>query len=235
MAEGSVNKEQATTGRKFPRSLGSRVLIFILFTCMALTACNGQAAVQPTATVPPASTATLVPSPTFTSFPTTSPTASPTAMPTLDPTETPIPRPASLTATISLSGDPAKPFVSAVELRNKDTFHLVGKSVTSANGVYKIEKIDPGSYELWVLITPKTQMLPGCADVAFPDNTWKLGIKFGGDKALTMEDANLSKGLLLAQNLQSSDLTAEGFFAVLEDFKIESGMENKLDVTLLCK
>ena len=64
---------------------------------------------------------------------------------------------------------------------------------------------------------------------------WKLGIKFGEDKALSMENAYLSKGLLLAQELQTSDLKAQSFFAVLEGFKIEFGIENQMDVTLLCK
>ena len=196
-----------------------------------LTACNGQNVIQPSATVAPTSTETLVPSPTLTPFP----TSSPTGTPTLPPTETPIPQPASLTGTISLSSNSAKPFVSSVELREKESFTLVGKSDTDSNGVYKIENIDPGVYELWVLITPETDMVSGCADVAPPDNKWKLGIKFGEDKALSMENAYLSKGLLLAQNMQSSDLKAQGFFAVLEDFKIESGIENKMDVTLLCK
>lgn len=205
---------------------------FILL-CLAvlLTACNGQIGVEPTATIAPTSTETPIPPPTSTP----SPTPVPTITPTLPPTETPIPQPASLSGTIFLSNDTAKPFVSAVELRLKDSFTLIGKSETDGNGNYKIENIDPGTYELWVLITTETAMVSQCSDVAPPDSTWKIGIKFGEGKGLTMKDASLSKGLLLAENLQTSDLKAEGFFAVLEGYKIESGIENKIDVTLLCE
>jgi len=101
--------------------------------------------------------------------------------------------------------------------------------------MYKIEDIDPGTYELWVLITTKAKMISGCGDIAPPDNKWKIGIKFGDDKALSMENAYLSKALLLSENLQTSELKAQGFFAVLEGFKIESGMEHRMDVTLICK
>jgi hypothetical protein len=189
--------------------------------CLAVfsTACNGQIAIAPTITETPS------PSPTFT----------PTTTPTLPPTETPIPQPASLTGTILLSADETMPFVSSVELRQGDGFALMGKSDTDSNGVYKIENIDPAKYDLWILITTKTKMVSGCTDVAPPDNTWKIGMTFGEDKALSMENAHLSKGILLAQNLQASGMKAQGFFAVLEGFKVESGMENKMDVTLLCK
>lgn len=197
----------------------------LLFFAVLLTACNGQVAIEPSATAAPTSTTTPIPSPAFT----------PTITPTLPPTETPIPQPASLIGTILLSDDTVKPFASSVELRQKYSFTLIGKGDTDSSGVYKIENIDPGTYELWILVTTKITMVSGCTDVAPPDNKWKIGIKFDEDKALSMENAYLSKGLLLAQNLQTSDLKAQGFFAVLEGFKIESGIENKMDITLLCK
>jgi hypothetical protein len=209
----------------------SKFSSILLFLSLLLSACKGQIAIEPSATVAATSTETPVPSPTFTPLP----TSSPSATPTLPPTETAIPQPASFTGTISLSSDTANPFVSSIELRQKESFTLIGKGETDSNGVYEIENVDPGIYELWILITTKTEMVSGCTDVAPPDDKWKIGIKFGEDKALSMENAYLSKGLLLAQNMQSSDLKAQGFFAVLEDFKIESGVENRMDVTLLCK
>ena len=208
----------------------AQILSLLLILAVFLTACNGQVTAEPSATPAPVSTDTPVPSSTSTTPPDT-----PTTTPTLPPTETPIPQPASLTGTIFLSGNAVQPFVSSVELRQKDSFALIGKDDTDSNGVYKIENIDPGKYELWVLITTKTEMVLGCIDIAPPDNKWKLGIKFGEDKALSMENAFLSKGLLLAQELQASDLKAQGFFAVLEGFTIESGIENQMDVTLICK
>lgn len=106
---------------------------------------------------------------------------------------------------------------------------------TDFNGAYKIENIDPGMYALWVLITTESAVPSGCNDIAPPDDTWKIGIRFAGDMGLTMEHAYLSKALLLAENMQSSDLKAEGFYAVLDGFEITSGIENKFDATLICK
>jgi hypothetical protein len=203
----------------------------LLLLAVLLTACNTQVAIEPSATVAPTSTETPVPSPTSTPLP----TSTPTITPTLPPTETPIPQPASLTGTIFLSSDTAKPFVSTVELRQGDSFTLIASSKTDSSGVYKIENIDPGIYGLWVLITSKSALISGCSDIAPPDNKWKIGVMFNGDKALTMGNAYLSKALLLVENLQSSDLKAEGFYAVLDGFEIASGIENKMGVTLICK
>lgn len=190
-----------------------------------LTACNGQTVIEPSATVPPTSTETPVPPPTFT----------PTVTQTLPPTETPIPVPASLTGTIFMSKDATNPFVSAVELRQGDSFDLITGGKTDSNGVYYLENIEPGLYGLWVFITTESTVISGCNDVAPTDDKWKIGVMFNGDKALTMENAYLSKALFLVENLQSSDLKAEGYYAVLDDFEIKSGIENKMDVTLFCK
>ncbi len=207
------------------KNIISQFSSILLFLTILLSACSGQVAIEPTATIAPTSTETSIPSPTFT----------PTAIPTLPPTETPIPQPASLSGATFLSSDMAKPFVSIVELREGDSFTLLASSKTDSSGVYKIENIYPGLYGLWVFITSKAAVISGCNDVAPPDNKWKIGVMFSGDKALTMENAYLSKALLLVENLQSSDLKAEGFYAVLDDFEIKSGIENKMDVTLICR
>ena len=204
------------------KALGFSIVLALL--AMPLSACSGLFVATPTSTPIPTNT------------PTPLPTSTPTITVTPSPTETPIPQPASLTGTIFLFSNTSNPFDSLVELRQKDSFTLIGKSDTDSSGVYKIEDIDPGTYELWVLITTKSKMIPGCSDVAPPDDSWKIGIKFGEDKAMSMGNAYLSKALLLLQNMPaSSDLNAEGFYAVLEDFEIESGIENKMDVTLDCK
>ena len=193
---------------------------------MLLPACSGQIGIEPTATIAPTSAETPIPVPTST----------PAVTATARPTEATIPHPASLTGTIYLYRSTAKPFVSLVELRQKDSFALIGKSETDSSGVYKIENIDPGTHELWVLITTKSKIISGCADVAPPEVPWKIGIKFGEDKAMSMGNAYLSKALLLMETMPSSSgLNAEGFYAVLEGFKIESGIETKMDVTLICK
>ncbi len=122
-----------------------------------------------------------------------------------------------------------------VELREKDTYKLIGRGNTNSEGMYTINHIEPGTYELWVLITAQPIMISGCDDVAPPDETWKMGIKFAENKALTMENAYLSKALLLYESLRSSGFTAQGFYAVFEGVQIISGTENKMDVILICK
>jgi len=206
-----------------------RFTVHLLFIVLLLTSCSGQATVEPTATF----TATSVPTATSTLTPTLSPSPTPTL--TLVPSETSIPLPASLTGIVSLSGDSARPLVSVVELREAESFDLLAKGDTNTKGEYKIEDIQPGKYELWVLITTKSSMVSGCGDVRPPDDTWKIGVNFEGGTALTMENAYLSKALFLVENLQGSGLKAIGFYAVLSAFEIISGIENKFDVTLVCE
>ncbi len=116
-------------GRKNMKIKISQFSSLLLFLAVLLTACNGQIAIEPTATIAPTSTETPIPSPTFT----------PTATPTLPPTETPIPQPASLSGTISLSNDTAKPFGSTVELRQGDSFTLIASSKTDSSGYIKLK------------------------------------------------------------------------------------------------
>jgi hypothetical protein len=218
-----------------------RTLLALFLLSFLISACGPGQVFGPTFTPTPTNTSTPTSTPTITptSTPTTTPTPLPTSTSTVTPpppTETPIPQPASLSGMIFLSSDTSKPFVSLVELRQKDSFALIGKSKTNSSGVYKIENIDPGAYELWVLITTKSKMISSCIDIAPPDNSWKIGIKFSDDKALSIDNAYLSKALLLMENIPSSSgLNPEGFYAVLEGLKIESGIENKMDVTLVCK
>lgn len=207
------------------KSLQFSIILTIIV--MLLTACNGQIPFAPSATITLTSTET----------PTPIPTSTLTVTPTLTPTETPIPQPASLSGIIYLLSGSTKPFISSVELRQGgDSFTLIASSKTDSKGVYKIENIDPGIYGLWILITATSTMIPGCNDVAPPDDAWKIGIEFGEDKSLTIENAYLSKALTLMEFMPStSDLKAQGFFAVLDGFKIESGIENIMDVNLICK
>jgi hypothetical protein len=209
------------------------LLPVLVFEIVLLAACGGKAAVSPSPTSAPTSTDTPSPSPTFTS--TATATATPTQTVTPTSTQTPIPQPASLTGTVYLLGDSAKPFVSSIELRQKDSFNLIASGDTDSHGVYRIEGIEPGDYELWTLMTKNTTMVSGCMDIVPPDGTWKLGIKFSEGQALTMGATGLSNAFMLAESLQASGMQAQGFYSVLEGFKIESGVENQMDITLLCK
>ncbi len=195
---------------------------------LLLTACGVQATAIPT----DAPTSTPLPTATITVTPTASPT--PTSTLTPIPSDTPIPLPASLVGTLSMSNGSVKPFASTVELRMAESLDLVVDAKSNSKGEYALEEIQPGKYELWVLITTKSTMLSGCDDVRPPDETWKIGVNFEGGKGLTMENAYLSKALFLVDGLQSAGLKAVGFYAVLSNFEIMSGVENKFDVTLYC-
>ena len=122
-----------------------------------------------------------------------------------------------------------------VELHASDNFALAAKGDTDLEGVYQIENINAGTYELWVLITPVKGMVSGCADVAPPTADWKMGIKFSDDTAILLEDAFLSRALIFAQTRQTSDPDPQGFYAVLEDFVVGPEIENEKNVILLCK
>jgi len=142
-------------------------LIAIFFVVLLLTACGGQVTAEPTVTF---TTTSMPPTATITLTPTLTPSPTPTL--TLVPSETSIPMPASLTGIISLSGEGVKPVVGAVELREAETFDLIVKGDINSRGEYKIEDLEPGKYELWVLFTTKPIMVAGCEDVRPPDAAW---------------------------------------------------------------
>lgn len=205
--------------RAMNKILGWSALFFLL--TGSLSACSSLSPQEPTATALPTATDTPAPTPTIT--------------PTVPPTATLPPQPASLMGTVYLSHTEIKPFASSIELRQGENFNLMGKSKTDSNGNYQIENIEPGVYELWVLITTKAAPPAGCLDIAPPDDTWRIGIQFAGNKALTIGEAYLNKALLLAKNLPASDFQVQGFYAVLEDFNVQSGSNNTVNVTLICK
>ena|SRR5690349_12279911 len=205
------------------KSGGVQLLLVSMMLAVFSEACGGPLSLFSTAT--PTSTSTHTPVP---------PTSTATLTATPLPTETPVPGPASLTGTILLGG---ASFSSTVALRTADdSFTKIASSGTDSDGVYRMEDLERGTYEMWVLITSKSEMISGCNDVAPPDDTWRMGIAFGDDKALTIENAWLSKALLLMENMPaSSDLKAQGFFAVLPELEVRSGIENTMDVALICK
>jgi hypothetical protein len=218
------------------------ITLFVIF-LMFLTACNQPFFSKPTSTstATPTKAETATPTATSTSTLTNTPTITQTRTPTqtstitFTPTETSIPEPTSLAGIISLSHGTLKPFPTTIELREKDSFKLLGKGNTDSSGLYKIANLQPGIYDIWILVTSQSAMIPGCTDVAPPNNTWKMGIKFGADQAMTMETAYLSKLLLFTSLLQSPDLKAQGYYAVLTDYQIIEWKKNIVDVTLQCK
>jgi len=190
---------------------------------MALSACTGQNLDAPTAAATNSSTSTPM-----------QVTQTPTATKTSSPTQTPIPQPASLTGTIHLLRDDPEVFPTIIELREPDSFKLVSSSVADPEGVYIFEDLDPGIYQLWVLITTGRAMLPGCGDVSAPDTDWLLGIVFEEDMALTTQNIYLSAALFFAESLDESEIIAQGFYAVLAELDVKSGEEKVQDVALPC-
>lgn len=227
----------------------TRWLAVSLLISISLAACSEQVAIAPTATPTNAPTETFTPSPTLTATLTLSPTATNTSLPTSTststPTSTPLPtstptltsppRQTSLTGLVLLSGAQKTPLATSVELHQGESFTLIAQGETDATGRYRIANIAPGTYELWILITERAAMPSGCQDVLVPDSTWRLGIKFGEGKALTMPDGQLGKALLLAANLaKAPTLQATGFYAVLPGLVIASGIETRRDTSLMC-
>jgi hypothetical protein len=223
-------------------------IIFLSLT-LFLTACSGQLFQKPTPTPTLTSTPTLTFTPSLTPTPTETATPSPTSTPTITDTPTATltptmtftpsitepPQPASLAGKIFLSSSSTQPFVSVVELREIDTFNLIGKANTDSAGAFAINNIQPGTYDLWVLITTQSEMISGCNDVTPPDMTWLMGLKFTENQALTMENAYLSKALMFNDALKSSGMQATGFYTVLSGLQISSGEKKVLDVKLVCK
>ncbi|MBN2502700.1 MAG: carboxypeptidase regulatory-like domain-containing protein [Anaerolineales bacterium] len=181
----------------------------------------------PTETRPPTSTPTETPTPepTITSTPTITPT----------PTETEIPQPASLAGFVTLSSDTDAPFPATLYLRAAETMATFYSGKTAADGSYKIVNMDPGFYELWVLITKQTAMIPGCDDITLQDAAWRLGVEFEGGKGMTIENVSLTNAILLVESLGEENFKAIGYYVVLPDFEILSGVENEFDIELLCK
>jgi hypothetical protein len=119
-------------------------------------------------------------------------------------------------------------------LREKETFNLIAEVATDPSGKFKLADVQPGKYELWLLITKKPAVPSGCSDIQPPDLSWLIGIAFEGDKSLTIENAYLTKALLLNDGLQGSGLKAIGFYAVFSGFEVTPGADNQFDVVLIC-
>jgi hypothetical protein len=120
-------------------------------------------------------------------------------------------------------------------LHEKVSFTLISKVSTTSQGTYKINNVQPGKYDLWILLTNSPKMIFGCIDVEIQNNGWKMGILFSKDAAITMGAVDLSKAILFSENLDPTLFSAKGFYAVLENYAILIGANSNLEVNLLCK
>lgn len=143
---------------------------------------------------------------------------------------------ATLTGTVLLSNVNKTPLPTSVELRLKHSMIVLHQVEADSTGKYTIEKIQPGSYEFWILVTNDSSMLPGCDDVVPADGIW-FGIKYGNDKAVTIqENASLKRAfeeaVFMSENYGSK---VDGFYAIYPNLEIEAGLEYKMDIVLICE
>ena len=181
------------------------------------------------------STVTSTPIPTNTVTPTSSLTPTTTHTPTVIPfTPTPTVSPGTVTGIVSLNNGEAQPFTTPIELREPQTFILIRSLESDLRGAFTFGEILPGKYEVWILLNYQPMPIEGCSDVSPQEDKWNIGIKFGEEKALTMENASMGKAILLIEELKSSDLVATGIYGVVE-IDVVSGVGNYVDAAFICR
>jgi hypothetical protein len=155
---------------------------------------------------------------------------------TVIPSETSSSNGATLAGTVFLSNDKENPYPTSVELILKYSLIVAHRMETDSAGMFAIDNIKPGEYELWVLITSDTSMVPECNDVVPPNDTL-LGIKFGNNKAAALtQNPSLSKAFDEARFIFETDGSkASGYYVIFPDLNLESGREYTTDVILKCK
>jgi hypothetical protein len=202
------------------RRIYSAGVVVVLF----LGGCNGlKPRPQPTAT------------PTLTPIPTSTSTMTPTPTRTSTPTVTPVPEPETLSGTVYLSGEALKPFKSVIQLRQYKRFDIVATVKTDAAGKFTIENVQPGVYELWILLTARPKMISGCQEIDPPEDTWGIGITFEEGKAIKMDDRwSLGRALVFLENLPAGEFPVSGIYSVNTAFEVKAGGTNVIEVTLGC-
>jgi hypothetical protein len=178
------------------------------------------------------------PDPTNTRTPTENiqPFATSTIEPTL--TNTPTPQKTSLSGFVFLT-DPAQrggwPLASYVELLSGHNIKVAKYPDENRPLVFIFENIEPGTYQLWVLIPPDTLSMKNCYDVGLPDKTWKLGKIVDNDRLFVQADRSYREGFLQAWADYPTDQKTREFYAVMESLDIKPGIDNFIDVTFICK
>jgi len=197
---------------------------------LALSGCAAPRAHQPTSTdsSPPSATTSLTSTPSPTPTATHTPTA---AAPT--PTVELTIEPGTISGAVILISNNETPFATTLELRTPEQFDLVGTSKSSSDGQFAFLGVAPGNYELWALISATNTFPPGCRDVLVDESSFRIGVKFGPDKALTSENPSMAMAILLISNLHSPDLIATGIYAVT-DLSISSNSGVFQPVHLTC-
>jgi hypothetical protein len=218
------------------RKLLSSAIFFLLF--ILLTACFGSGvSFNETPSLP-----TLAESPTLPPLilpaPTESPTVAPSISPTFVPSPTLVEKKASLSGTVFMTGPDGIggwPFPYGVELRQGDFSKIAAYPDPNRPQNFLFENIEPGIYQLWVLIPTETLSLKNCYDVGLPDKQWKLGRILDNEVIFSDPTMSYREALDEAVEVHSSDPNRYNFYAVLENVDIKSEKDIYVDANLICK
>ncbi len=127
------------------------------------------------------------------------------------------------------------PFAYHVELRQENISKVAEYPDENRPQQFIFENIEPGTYQLWVLIPPETLSFKKCYDIGLPNKMWKLGRILEGNETFTDTNRSYREAFLQAEKDNSSDSKTYEFYAVLENLDIKLGIDNYIDVTLICK
>ncbi len=169
------------------------------------------------------------------------PTAEPTSIPTFTPSSSPFPTPSpSRTATATVSPTPSppsptpgpttppgiisgvvllhstsdKPFPTTIELRPRGDVVPVKSTRASSSGQFSFSHTPAGDYEVWALITTKTTVPSGCRDILVEEGSFRIGVHFASNLALTSENPSLGYAMRVASRLDPPEFKAPRFYAV---------------------
>lgn len=182
----------------------------------------------PTNTPNPTNTHTLIE--------TIQPFATPVIEPTL--TSTPTAHKTSLSGIVFLT-DPAQqggwPLASCIELLRGDIVKVAKYPDENRPQIFIFENIEPGTYQLWVLVPPDTLSLKNCYDVGLPNETWKFGKVVGNDRLFVQPSQSYREVFLQALADYPTNPKTHKFYAVMEFIDIKPGIDNFVDATFICK
>ena len=146
--------------------------------------------------------------------------------------------PTSLSGIVFLT-DPAQNggwlLVARVELLKGNEIKVADYPDENRPQMFIFENIEPGTYQLWVLIPPDTLSLKNCYDVGLPDKTWKLGKIVDNDRIYAAPDKSYRELFLQAMADHPSDSKTLEFYAVTKTIDVKSGIDNYVDATFICK
>ncbi|HEX2697611.1 MAG TPA: hypothetical protein VHM28_07875 [Anaerolineales bacterium] len=143
----------------------------------------------------------------------------------------------SFTGTVFIvaPGPAIKPWAIHVELRKADGSTIDSDIDMDLPAKFSFKNIPAATYQLWVLIPSYTLENSNCYDIGLPNSAWKLGKILNGNQVEFIEGITYRDAFFQAVNRHSSQSSAYDFYAVLQDLEIRPGLDNNIDVSLICK